>query len=54
MEVKNTVVVNEREAAIVRHIFSMAADGMSSTQIAKRLFAEGGPLHRRSCTRRSQ
>lgn len=41
--VKNEVVVNEREAGIVRWIFSMAADGMSSTQIAKRLFEEKVP-----------
>ena len=42
-EVKNTVVVNEREAEIVRSIFTMAADGMSSVQIAKRLFEEKVP-----------
>ncbi len=42
-EVKNTVVVNEREAEIVRSIFSMAVDGMSSVQIAKGLFEEKVP-----------
>ena len=36
-EVKNTVVVNEKEAGIVRYIFSLAVQGKSSTQIAKQL-----------------
>lgn len=40
---KNTVIVNEREAEIVRHIFSLAERGMSSTQIAKELIAEHTP-----------
>lgn len=40
---KNVVVVNEKEAEIVRYIFSMAVDGMSTTQIAKQLFKEGIP-----------
>ena len=40
---KNVVVVDEREAEIVRHIFSLAESGMSSTQIAKRLFEEQVP-----------
>lgn len=42
-EVKNTVIINEREAEIVRYIFSLAADGKGSTQIAKQLYAEGIP-----------
>ena len=40
---KNTVIVNEKEAEIVRHIFSLAEKGMSSTQIAKELIAEHTP-----------
>lgn len=42
-EVKNTIIVNEREAEIVRSVFSMALDGMSSVQIARRLFEEKVP-----------
>lgn len=42
-EIKNMVVVNEREAKIVRFIFSLAADGMTTTQIAKRLFEKQVP-----------
>lgn len=42
-EVKNTVIVNEKEAEIVRSIFAMAVDGMSSGQIARRLFEEKIP-----------
>ena len=42
-EIKNTVVVNEREAEIVRHIFSLAMQGKSSTQIAKLLYKENIP-----------
>lgn len=42
-EVKNMVIVNEREAEIVRYIFSLAAEGMSTTQIVKRLHAEQIP-----------
>ncbi len=42
-EVKNAVVINEREAEIVRYVFSMAADGMTARQIAKRLFEERVP-----------
>ena len=42
-EVKNTIIVNEREAEIVRSVFSMAVDGMSSVQIARRLFEEKVP-----------
>lgn len=40
-EIKNQVIVNEREAQIVRHIFSLALSGQSSTQIA-RILNEGG------------
>lgn len=40
---KNVVVVNEREAEIVRKIFSMADGGMSSVQIAKELYREKIP-----------
>lgn len=42
-EVKNAVVVNEKEAEIVRYIFSLAMQGKSSTQIARQLYAEGMP-----------
>lgn len=42
-EVKNKVIINDKEAEIVRYIFSMAAEGMSSGQIAKRLFEERIP-----------
>lgn len=42
-EVKNTVIVNEKEAEIVRHIFSLAMQGKSSTQIAKQLYEEKIP-----------
>lgn len=42
-EVKNAVIINEREAEIVRYIFSMAAEGMTTPQIAKRLFEEQIP-----------
>lgn len=47
-EVKNVVVVNEKEAEIVRYIFSLAlgsddVQGKSSTQIAKQLYEEGVP-----------
>ena len=42
-EMRNAVVVNEREAQIVRHIFSLAAGGMSTTQIARRLLEEKVP-----------
>lgn len=40
---KNAVIVNEKEAEIVRHIFSLAEQGMSSTQIAKILIREQTP-----------
>ena len=39
-EVKNAVVVNENEAEIVRYIFSLAVQGNSTIQIAKRLYEE--------------
>jgi len=42
-EVKNTVVVNEKEAEIVRYIFSLALHGKSSTQIARQLYEEHVP-----------
>lgn len=47
-EVKNAVVVNEKEAEIVRHIFSLALkcnarQGKSSAQIARQLYEEGIP-----------
>ena len=37
------MIVNEKEAEIVRHIFSLAEKGMSSTQIAKELIAKQTP-----------
>ena len=40
---KNTVIVNEREAEIVRYIFSLAVQGRTSTQIARQLYGEGVP-----------
>lgn len=42
-EVKNAVVVNEDEAAIVRYIFALAIQGKSSTQIARQLHEESVP-----------
>ena len=42
-EIKNTVVVNEREAKIVRYIFALALEGKSSTQIARQLYEEDIP-----------
>lgn len=42
-EVKNMVAVNEKEAKIVRYIFSLAVQGKSSTQIAKQLYEEDVP-----------
>lgn len=42
-EVKNTVIVNGREAEIVRYIFSLAVQGRTSTQIARQLYGEGVP-----------
>ncbi|MCM1194105.1 MAG: recombinase family protein [Acetatifactor muris] len=40
---KNVVIVNEKEAVIVRHIFSLAEQGMGITQIAKALIREKTP-----------
>ncbi len=42
-EVKNTVIVNEKEAKIVRYIFSLAMQEKSSTQIARQLYKENVP-----------
>lgn len=42
-EVKNTVIVNEKEAEIVRYIFSLAVQGKTSTQIARQLYEENVP-----------
>lgn len=42
-EVKNLVLINEKEAVIVRYIFSLSVNGKSSTQIAKQLFEEKIP-----------
>ena len=42
-EIKNTVVVNEKEAEIVRYIFALAVEGNGSTQIAKILNEKGIP-----------
>lgn len=42
-KVKNAVVVNDKEAAVVRYIFSLAMQGKSSTQIAGQLHKEGIP-----------
>ena len=45
-EAKNAVIVNEKEAEIVRRIFSLAVQGKSSTQIAKQLYDEKVPTAR--------
>ncbi len=42
-ELKNTVVVNDKEAEIVRCIFALALDGNGSTQIARILNEKGIP-----------
>lgn len=42
-KVKNTVIVNEKEAEIVRYIFSLAVLGKTSTQIARQLYEENVP-----------
>lgn len=42
-EIKNAVVVNEKEAEIVRCIFALALDGNGSTQIARILNEKGIP-----------
>ncbi len=41
--VKNKIVVEEKEAEVVRYIFSLAIEGMTSTQIAKKLYEENVP-----------
>ncbi len=45
-ERKNEVIVNEKEAAVVRKIFSMACEGKSSTEIARALHEGGVPTVR--------
>ena len=42
-EIKNAVIVNEKEAEIVRYIFSLAVQGKTSTQIARQLYKENVP-----------
>ena len=42
-ERKNEIVVNEREAEIVRFIFALASNGTSNTQIARKLYEEKIP-----------
>lgn len=42
-EVKNTVIVNEREAEVVRYIFLLAVQGRTGTQIARQLYEEHIP-----------
>ncbi len=42
-DARNVVVINEKKAEIVRRIFSLAADGKSSVQIAKQLLKEENP-----------
>lgn len=41
--IRNTVEVNEKEAEVVRYIFSLAVQGKSSVQIAKQLYKEKIP-----------
>lgn len=41
--IKNAIEVNEKEAEIVRYIFSLAVQGKSSVQIAKQLYKEKIP-----------
>ena len=43
---KNKVTVNEKEATVVRRIFSMACGGKSSTEIARTLHEDGVPTVR--------
>lgn len=43
---KNEVVVNEKESAVVRKIFSLACQGKSSTEIARFLYESGIPTAR--------
>lgn len=42
-EEKNGITVNPKEAELVRYIFSLAAAGKSSTQIARQLYKENVP-----------
>ncbi len=42
-EVKNALIVNEKEAEIVRYIFALAMQGKGSTWIAKQLYQENVP-----------
>lgn len=42
-DIKNKVVVNEKEAKMVRYIVSLALEGKSSTQIASQLNQEKIP-----------
>lgn len=42
-KIKNAVIVNEKEAKIVRYIFSLALEGNSSSQIARMLNKRGVP-----------
>ena len=42
-KVKNAVIINEKEAEVVRYIFSLAASGKTSTQIAEQLYREQVP-----------
>lgn len=42
-EVQGKVIVNEKEAKVVRYIFTLAAQGKSSTWIAKQLYREKVP-----------
>ena len=42
-EKRNTVIVEESEAEVVRHIFSLAGQGKGSTEIAAQLRTEGIP-----------
>ena len=53
-ELKNTVVVNEKEAEIVRYIFALAIGGNGSTQIARILNERGYPPKHRCATLRGQ
>ncbi len=42
-KVKNAVIINEKEAEVVRYIFFLAAAGKTSTQIAEQLYKEQVP-----------
>lgn len=54
-EIKNTVVVNEKEAEIVRYIFALALEGKGSTQIARILNEKGIPTKRQMrCPERAE